>query len=205
MKKRGILRRITIYFLNGLLIVLPIAVTVYLVHYVYRWLNELGLKWIIKAQIGWDFPGIGVIVVLLLIFCIGVIGRLWITKRLIALIETLINKVPLIKGLYNTLKEMIHSFIGEKKSFDQVVLVSVGPTKRLGFLTVKEPIFTVKDGKEYVGVYFPHSMQVSGDLHWVERERVEEVDLSVDEALKIILSAGVSGKMNKAPIEGIEP
>ncbi|RAL25722.1 DUF502 domain-containing protein [Thermoflavimicrobium daqui] len=205
MKQSHIFRRVAIYFFNGLLIILPIAGTFFLVNYVYRWLNELGLKWLIKAKIVWDFPGIGIIIITLFILLVGIIGRLWIFRQLLRLFEILINQVPLIKGLYNTLKEIIQSFIGEKKSFDQVVLVTVGPTKRLGFLTVKEPIFHTADGKEYLGVYFPHSMQVSGDLHWIEREFIEEIDLSVDEALKIILSAGVSGKNNKAPAQGVEP
>jgi uncharacterized membrane protein len=191
MKKKGIFGRITIYFFNGLLIILPIAVTIYLIQWVYGWLNNLGLKWLLK--VGIDFPGAGIIVVLSVILLIGILGRFWITKRLFAMIEAIIQKVPMVKDLYNIVQEILQSFIGDKKTFDQVVLVKVGETSRLGFLTVDKPLVT-KDGQSYIGVYFPHSMQVSGDLHWVEKEKIEEVNISVDEALKMIISAGMTGK-----------
>lgn len=194
MKQVGIMKRLSIYFLNGLLVMLPIAGTIYLLNYVYQLVNGWGENWLEKAAIKWQFPGIGLVTVIFLVLLIGFGARLWFTKKLLETVEAIIERIPLVKGLYGTLKDTIHSFIGEKKSFDTVVFVTVADSKRIGFLTVKEPVFTTKDGKEYVGVYFPQSLQVSGDLHWFEKEQVEVIDLSVDEALRLILSAGVAGK-----------
>jgi uncharacterized membrane protein len=108
--------------------------------------------------------------------------------------ERLIERIPVVKGLYGILRDTIQSFFGEQKSFDTVVFVRIGESRRLGFLTVKKPCFQTQDGKRYVGVYFPQSLQVSGDLHWYEESQIDVLDMEVDEALQLILSAGVAGK-----------
>lgn len=197
------MRRLSIYFFNGLLVILPIAGTIYLLHYAYQLVNGWGLKWLYKLiPHHWQFPGMGLLAVLLLILLIGFIARLWVTKKILAIMEFIIGKIPLVKGLYHTLKDAIHSILGEKKSFDTVVFVDVAGTKRMGFLTVKEPRFVTKDGVEYVGVYFPQSLQFSGDLHWYRKEEIEVLDLDVDEALQLILSGGVAGKSDGSiPLE----
>ncbi|MDN4593427.1 DUF502 domain-containing protein [Polycladomyces subterraneus] len=191
MKQWRVMKRLTVYFLNGLLVVLPLAGTVYLLRYVYQLLNGWGMIWLPDRL---EFPGLGVLVVIGFVLLVGFLARLWVTKKLLDWMESIIQRLPLIKGIYSTLKDTIHSFFGEKKSFDTVVFVTVAGTKRIGFLTVKEPCFTTRDGKEYVGVYFPQSLQFAGDLHWFERSEIEVLDLPVDEALRMVLSAGVAGK-----------
>jgi len=197
------MKRFSLYFFNGLLVILPIAGTIYLLHYAYQLLNGWGLKWLYRfIPLKWQFPGMGLLAVLLLILLTGFIAQLWVTKKLLALMEFIIGKIPLVKGLYHTLKDAIHSILGEKKSFDTVVFVDVAGTKRMGFLTVKEPRFVTKDGQEYVGVYFPQSLQFAGDLHWYRKEDIEILDIDVDEALQLILSGGVAGKKNRSiPLE----
>ncbi|MFC7441351.1 DUF502 domain-containing protein [Laceyella putida] len=191
MRRSGLMKRMSIYFLNGILVFLPIALTVYLVHYIYQLLNNIGMAWAEKL-LPWSFPGMGLLFVVILILLVGFLAKLWLTKKLFDMIEAVLDKIPLVKDLYGTLKDTIHSFIGEKKSFDTVVFVHLGGSRKLGFLTVKTPAFRTGDGKEYVGVYFPQSYQFAGDLHWYEREQVEELDMSVDEALRLIISGGVT-------------
>lgn len=195
MKRVRPVKQLSIYFLNGLLVILPIAGTIYLLNYVYQLVNGWGTSLLPSGGPAWllDIPGLGLGLIILFVILIGFLARLWITKKLLEMVETIIRRVPLVKGIYNTLKDTISSFIGEKRAFDTVVFVTVAGSKRMGFLTVKEPCFRTADGKEYVGVYFPQSMQFAGDLHWFERSEVEVLDLSVDEALQMILSAGVAG------------
>lgn len=196
---KRLMRKLSITFLNGLLVLVPFAGTIYLLHYLYQLLNGLGNTWLKTFPVSLDYPGMGILTVVLIVFVIGIFARLWITKQFLMAMEVVIEQIPLVKGLYGTLKDTMNSFIGEKKSFDTVVFVSVADSKRIGFLTVKKPTFTTKDGKEYVGVYFPQSLQVSGDLHWFEKERIEVIDLTVDEALRLVISAGVAGKKDKTP------
>ncbi|SHE78902.1 Uncharacterized membrane protein [Seinonella peptonophila] len=192
---RTIGRQISICFFNGLLVSLPIVGTIYLLNYAYQLLNDLGLKWLIAfLPKTWQFPGSGLLFILILVCLIGFFARLWITKILLEWFEGFIKKIPLVKGLYGVLRDTMQSFLGEKRSFDTVVLVEHGNGKRMGFLTVKKAMFLSQDGKEYVGVYFPQSLQVSGDLYWCERGKVEILDMPVDEALQLILSAGIAGQ-----------
>ena len=189
MQGSGVFRRLTLMFTSGLLVILPLAGTVYLLRYVYRLVNGWGLALLPENL---RFPGLGLLVVVGLVLFIGFLARIWLTRKVFDFIDRLIHRLPFIKGVYGTLKDTIHSLFGEKKSFDTVVLVPVAGTRRIGFLTVKEPCFKTSDGKKYVGVYLPQSMQFAGDLHWFEREEIEVLDLSVEEAMRIILSAGVS-------------
>lgn len=189
MQGSGVFRRLTLMFTSGLLVILPLAGTVYLLRYVYQLINGWGLA-LLPEDI--RFPGLGLLVVVGLVLFIGFLARIWLTRKVFDFVDRLIQRLPFIKGVYGTLKDTIHSLFGEKKSFDTVVFVPVAGTRRIGFLTVKEPCFKTADGKEYVGVYLPQSMQFAGDLHWFEREEIEVLDLSVDEAMRIILSAGVS-------------
>ncbi|MBD1371023.1 DUF502 domain-containing protein [Hazenella sp. IB182357] len=188
------MKRLSLYFFNGLLVILPLALTIYLLHYFFNLINGWGVYWLGSFPDQWKFPGIGMITIILFVLFVGFLTRIWVTKKLIDWIEGLIGRVPLVKSLFQPLKDTITSLFGEKKSFDTVVLVPLADSKRLGFLTVKTPIFNTHDGKEYVGVYFPQSMQFAGDLHWYLREQVEVIDITVDEALRILISAGVAKK-----------
>jgi uncharacterized membrane protein len=197
------MRRIGIYFLNGLLVILPLAGTVYLLSYAYQLINGWGVAWLFRAiPQQWHFPGMGLLAIVLLVMVVGFIAQFWITKKFLALLEWIIGKIPLVKGLYGTLKDTILSFLGDQKSFDTVVLVPLGGSMRLGFLTVKEARFTTEDGQEYLGVYFPQSLQFAGDLHWYKKEDVQVLDMHVDEALQLIVSAGVAGKKNSTLQDG---
>lgn len=177
--------------MNGLLIILPAMITFLILQYIYRVMNHWGLYWL-HIPPKWQFPGLGLLLLILMIILLGVIAQLWIARKLVSKIDSMIERIPLVKEIYVTLKDTLHAILGEKKSFDTVVLVSTNECKRMGFLTVKKPIFTTTDNKEYLGVYFPQSMQIAGDLYWVEKEKVEFLKISVEEALRTILSAGVA-------------
>lgn len=200
MKQKGIINRLTIYFMNGLVIILPAMLTFLFFRYIYSVINHWGIYWL-QIPKGWQFPGLGLLLLILMIILVGAITQLWIARKLVEKIEGFVERIPLVKELYVTLKDTLHAIMGEKKSFDNVVLVATDSCKRMGFLTVKHPIFKTADNKEYLGVYFPQSMQLSGDLYWVEKEKVEFLEISVEEALRIILSAGVASNKN-AVIKG---
>lgn len=186
--------------MNGLLVLLPAMITFLIFRYIYRLMNQWGIYWL-HIPPKWQFPGLGLVLLTIMIILVGVITQLWIARKLVGKIESFVERIPLVKELYVTLKDTLNAILGEKKSFDTVVLVSTGSYKRMGFLTVKKPIFKTSDNKEYLGVYFPQSMQIAGDLYWVEKESIEFLKISVEEALRTILSAGVASN-KKAIIKG---
>ncbi|MEG6523280.1 DUF502 domain-containing protein [Desulfotomaculum sp. 1211_IL3151] len=187
------MRKISIYFVKGLLVLLPLLGTFYILAFTYDKISGVGSA-ILYPLVGRDLPGIDFIFVILMVTLLGMVANWWISKKILALIEGFICSMPGVKNIYNTLKDALKSLVGDKKKFDTVALVKLGEnTHRLGFLTIKESPLKDKDGGELVGVYFPQTLQVAGDMYWVPKESVLIVDIPVDQALRLIISGGATG------------
>lgn len=186
----SILRQILKFFFQGLIILGPFAVTVYCVIFVIENMDDLipeSLKY---------FPGIGIILVFLFIGIIGYLGeRFFLTKWLIHIFDSIIEKIPGIKFIYTSTKDVISSFVGDKKKFNHPVWVRVRETPemwRIGFLTQGK--LTYKSMEDKVAVYLPHSYAISG---WVIITKAEHIipitDMNASEAMKFAVSGGVTG------------
>ncbi len=188
------MKKLSIYFVKGLLMLLPLLGTFYILAFIYSQVAGIGnaiLYPIVKQELPW---GVDFIFVIAVVCLIGMIANWWISKKILKLIEGFIYQMPGVKNIYNTIKDALKSLAGDEKKFDTVVLVNLNETvSRLGFLTVKECSFRDKLGRELVGVYFPQTMQVSGDMYWVPKEFVTVVDTPVDQALRLIISGGATG------------
>ncbi|ABO51251.1 protein of unknown function DUF502 [Desulforamulus reducens MI-1] len=187
------MRKLSIYFAKGLLVLLPIIGTFYILAFIYAKISGIGNA-ILFPLVGRNLPGIDFVFVVLMVCIIGLIANWWISKKILALIEGFICSMPGVKNIYNTLKDALKSLAGDKKKFDTVALVRLNDiTYRLGFLTVKDSPFQDQDGRELVGVYFPQTLQVAGDMYWVPRDSVTIVNIPVDQALRLIISGGATG------------
>lgn len=187
------MKKLSIYFVKGLLVLLPLLGTFYILAFIYSKIAGIGNA-ILFPLVGRELPGIDFVFVVAAVCLVGLIANWWISKKILALIEDFIYKMPGVKNIYTTIKDALKSLVGDKKKFDTVVLVSLNDRAyRLGFLTVKEALFKDESGRELVGVYFPQTLQVAGDLYWVPKESVTVVDIPVDQALKLIISGGASG------------
>lgn len=187
------MRKISIYFVKGLLVLLPLLGTFYILAFVYSKIAGLGNA-ILYPLVGKELPGVDFVFVVAVVCLIGLVANWWISRKILDLIEKFICTMPGVKNIYNTIKDALKSLAGDKKKFDTVVLVSLNDTVyRLGFLTVKESPFRDKSGRELVGVYFPQTLQVAGDMYWVPRESVRIMDIPVDQALRLIISGGATG------------
>ncbi|AQS60094.1 DUF502 domain-containing protein [Desulforamulus ferrireducens] len=188
------MRKLSLYFAKGLLVLLPLLGTVYILAFIYSKIAGVGnaiLYPIVKRELPW---GVDFIFVIMAVCLIGMVANWWISKKILQIIEDIICRMPGIKNIYNTIKDTLKSLTGEEKKFDTVVLVNLtDDICRLGFLTVKASSLRDKEGRELVGVYFPQTMQVSGDMYWVPRELVTVVDMPVDQALRLIISGGATG------------
>ncbi len=175
--------------LSGLMVIVPLGLTLYVLYLVYQWLDSLSS--FIPLP---EFPGSGIIYIVLIISLIGFISQWWIGKKGIALIEAIITRFPVVKTLYLMTKQTMSSLAGEKRAFSKVVLYKEQEdVMRIGFLTT-EDVHQFELGHEYVAVYFPHGLQVSGELRLLPRHRLIFVDTPVEEALQFCLSAGVAAK-----------
>ena len=136
---------------------------------------------------------------------IGFIASHFLGKKFFGLIDKTLAKMPLIKLLYNSLKDMISAFAGEKKSFDKPVLVTIDKedgAKLVGFVTRQSLEFLGLN--DHVAVYFPQSYNFAGNVLIFPANKVKSIDVDSSEVMAFIVSAGVSGPKQLLKDEGTE-
>jgi uncharacterized membrane protein len=173
-------------FLRGCLVVVPIVATLYAVYFVVRTLDGL---------LGLRVPGLGFAVAIALITLIGALASNVIGKKLLALPDQLLARLPFVKLIYTSLRDFMAALVGERRSFDRPVLVALDDAglKAVGFIT-REDLSALGLGlSDHVGVYFPQSINFAGQLLLVPRTRVQALDLPAHTILPVIVSGGMAG------------
>lgn len=186
------MKRISGYFLQGILLVAPVAITIYILYTILNtvdgWLIEN-----IEPILGFYIPGLGIIILFVFLTVLGFIGQTAVFKPLKRIAGRIILKVPVLNLLYTSLNDLFSAFVGKEKKFNVPVKVHFNKENnlwKLGFIT-KE---SLKEFKltDMVAIYFPHSYNFSGELYLVPAERVEKLDLSPTDVMKFVVSAGVT-------------
>jgi uncharacterized membrane protein len=173
------------YFMRGLLLVVPFALTIYII--------SLALNFI-DGLIGIKFPGLGIAILLTSITFFGYLGSTLLVKSAFDLTESLITKLPFISTIYYSLKELTSAFVGNTKKFDKPVLVIINKEARLhklGFVTQQDLRAMNLPGS--IAVYVPHSYNFSGDLFILPKDSVTPISVASTEIMKFIVSGGVAG------------
>ena len=173
-------------FLQGLLILSPIVLTAYVIYTVFDSVDRL---------IPWVPRGLGFLVIISLVSVVGYLGtRFFIGRMLFDAFDYLLEHIPGIKFIYTSIKDIMGSFVGDKRRFNEPVWVRIHqspPTWRIGFLTQKDMTYLGMPGK--VAVYLPHSYAVSGYVILTEREFIIPInDMSPAEAMKFAVSGGIT-------------
>lgn len=181
------------YFLQGLLLITPVTITVWAVYKLFSWVDDI-LKDYITGLLGVEIPGLGFILLLLSITFIGLLGSTIIFTPIWSYFDKLMSKAPLIKLIYTGIKDLVSAFVGQKKRFTEPVLVRISSTtdmEKLGFITNKD-LSTIGLSTDKVAVYLPHSYAWSGNLVIVPAKHVRPIDASTADVMKFIISAGVT-------------
>ncbi|WP_066047822.1 DUF502 domain-containing protein [Robertmurraya korlensis] len=183
-------------FVNGILTIVPIILVIYVTYKTFMFLDGL-LGGFLKQYFKESYvPGIGILATLLLITILGFLSTKFITGTIFRIIDRLLEKIPFVKTIYSVIKDTVHSFLGEKKSFSKVALVRLPGTnmKSLGFVTSEELQAFYEPLKEYIAVYVPQTFQVAGFTFLIPKEDVEFIDVKPEDAMKFILSGGMTSK-----------
>ena len=181
------------YFVQGLLIIVPIGISVYILVFIFLKIGSLFNYFGVTVNPYVD-PIIGAAAVLTFILITGMLGSTILVRPLLLVLDRVAEKTPLFKTVYSSLKDLMSAFVGNKKKFSQPVMVTVNKEnniQQLGFITqtdLKE--LGVKEGK--IAVYIPMSYSFSGNLIIVPKESVQALDASPSETLKFIVSGGIS-------------
>jgi len=191
-------------FLQGLLAILPVVLTIYILY----WLavsaeSILGKAIRLVLPEKFYLPGMGVLASFLVILAIGILLKLWLFRKIFHWGEKIIEELPLIKFLYSSIRDLTSFFDSSKnKNFNKVVMVTLikDDIKIMGLVTREDfeglPEKIYKDDK--VAVFLPWSYQMGGFTIMVSKSKLEPIELSVDQALKFMLTAGVSTEKEKA-------
>lgn len=173
------------YFLRGLLVVVPLLATVYLLYRFFLWFDAL-------LPIEARYPGVGALIIVLAVTIIGFLASTLVARKLVELIELLFNRLPLVGLIYSSLKDMLTAFVGDKRKFDTPVLVRINQEgiSRIGFVTQKDFLASHDNSDMLVGVYLPHSYNFSGNFYLVPSQLISSLDLSATEAMKLVVSGG---------------
>ncbi|WAH38916.1 DUF502 domain-containing protein [Alicyclobacillus dauci] len=186
-----VVRGIAKHFGIGLATVLPFAFAIWVVVFVVNQID--GLVGFYVPWTGVHIPGLGFVLVLCCITAIGLLSRIYISRVLFSWADALFTRIPVVKSLYTTAKELLQNVIGRRRAFQEPVLVE-WPDERalvLGFITGEHlPNGMDPDGTR-VSVYLPNAFQFAGATVIVLRDRVRPCGMTVEEALKFSLSAGL--------------
>ncbi|MFW5761801.1 MAG: DUF502 domain-containing protein [Cyclobacteriaceae bacterium] len=177
--------RVFRYFFRGLLFIVPLALTVYILIESIQWLDGL---------IPVNIPGLGLLIILVTVTFFGYLGSTLLVKPFFDIMERLIIKLPLANIIYTSLKDLMVAFVGDKRKFNQAVLVIMNADcgiHKLGFITQDDLTHLGMPGK--VAVYLPHSYNFSGNLFIVPRENIIPLDAPGADVMKFIVSGGVAG------------
>jgi len=172
------------YFLRGLVVVVPLALTLYVCTVIFTTIDSwLGLR----------IRGVGFVLALVLITLVGFMASGLITRSLIAALDRTFERLPFVRLLYSSAKDMLNAFVGEKRRFDKPVLVSLsadGSVKILAFLT-SDSLGTL-GLVDQVTVYMPQSYGFAGHILVVPANRVERIDADAADVMAFIISGGVT-------------
>jgi uncharacterized membrane protein len=181
-------------FINGILTIVPIILVIYVIYKTFLFLDGL-LGNTLKPYLKEDYiPGIGLLSTLILITVLGWMSTKYFSGKIISWIDILLDKIPVVKTIYSVIKDTVQSFLGEKKSFSKVALVVIPGTemRSLGFITSEQLEDFFSPLKNHVAVYIPQTFQVAGFTFLIPKEQVEIIDVKPEEAMKFILSGGMT-------------
>jgi len=180
------------YFIQGLLYLVPITLTIWVIMSVFYYLDGI-TKPFETEYLGFEVPGLGLVILAIFIVFVGFLGSTIIFRPFLSILEKLINKAPLIKDIYSAIQDLLSAFVGNKKKFNQPVLVTMNETglKRIGFVT-RKGMQKMGVTDDQVVVYLPFSYGVMGMVVIVKKEMIENIDQSATDAMKFIVSGGVT-------------
>ena len=181
----------------GFITLLPVVLTIYLLVWLAISSEQVmggALQWLLPELI--YFPGLGMIVGLLLVFLVGLLMRAIFVRQLFAFGEEVLYHLPLVKTVYRVMRDLFDFFSPKKEGFGQVVIVNFNGMEMIGFITQED---TGRLPEEFQNpdsalVYLPMSYMVGGFTLMVPRRDIKPSQMSMDEAMRFVLTAGITGK-----------
>jgi len=182
--------------IKGLLIVLPIALSVLIVIWavttVDSWLNVNNILGVDPhTGASRNIPGLGLVLVISIILAAGIFVTYFVTEPMYNWFQRVMNRLPILKFIYSSIKDLTEAFVGDEKKFNTPVIVEVeGDMKRIGFLTQSDLSAIGLPGESIV--YFPFSYSFAGQVYVVKNDKIKMLEMSAADTMKLVVSGGVT-------------
>jgi uncharacterized membrane protein len=201
------MRRLWNTFLKGLAAVLPVGLTIYVVYWIAKTAESIlggPLRTLLPSDRYW--PGLGLLVAFLFVLAIGVLVDAYIVRRLFRFGESVLARIPLVKTIFGAFKDFSRFLPagGKGRDLRRVVLWRVGTAQLIGFVTEEQvsPRLFGAAAQDLVAVYFPMSYQIGGYTLYLTKDELVETELSVEEAMRLVLIGGVTSQERTAAGNG---
>lgn len=188
------------YIITGLLIWVPLGITIFVIKLLVDLMDKtmvlLPPAWRPEAIFGFDIPGLGIVLSAMIVFITGFFLTNFAGKRLIKLWESILDRIPLVRSIYSSVKQVTQTILSsDSNTFNEVLLIEY-PRKGLWTLCFKTSdspeSFTKKTNKDLITVFIPTTPNpTSGFIIFVDRNDVKKIDIDVEDALKLVMSLGV--------------
>jgi uncharacterized membrane protein len=195
MKKTQNYQRTIQYFLQGLLILGPVSITVYFIYIVFDKIDN-----ILRPAI--NIPGLGFVIIIGFILLVGYLSSFFVMGRILSILNRFLEKTPGIKLLYSFIRDFFEAFAGNKKKFTHNVLACVDDTDvwRIGFITQED--MSIFGMENYVAVYLPMAYSVAGNVYIVPKERVRPItSIGAAQSMKFAVSGGVTQTVSDSIVD----
>lgn len=191
------IKSISTTLLTGFITLLPIVLTIYLLFWLGVSSEQVmggALRWVLPEAI--YFPGLGTIAGLAVVFFVGLMMKAIFVRQLFAFGEQILYKLPLIKTIYRVMHDLFEFFSPKKEGFGQVVIVNIRGIEMIGFITQEDDSRLPEAFRkpESVLVYIPMSYMIGGFTLLIPRSEITPCKMSMDEAMRFVLTAGITGK-----------
>jgi len=183
--------------LTGFITLLPMVLTIYLLYWLGISSEEIlgnALRYVLP--INTYFPGLGMFAGLTVVFIVGLMMNAYLVRKLFSLGEEVLYRLPLIKSVYRAFRDFFDFFSPNKEGLSQVVAITINGMELVGFVTQEDqerlpPSFSNRDS---VLVYLPMSYMVGGYTILIPRNEIRPLQMTRDEAMRFVLTAGITGK-----------
>ena len=186
------MKRLTSYFLQGLVFLAPISITIYVIYLVFEFADNLSQK-VLSTLIDREIPGLGILVMLVFLTVLGYIGQTVIARPFKAFFQKIIHKIPLLELIYSAIKDFFSAFVGKDKKFNKPVMFKINlddSANRIGFITNQN--LAAFDALDMVAVYVPFSYTFTGETYLVSKGAIKLIDAPASEVMKFLVAGGVA-------------
>ena len=186
------MKKLTSYLLQGLLYLAPISITIYVFYLVFEFSDNVSQE-VFSRFIGREIPGLGILVMLLLLTVLGYLGQTIIARPFKVFFSKIIRTIPLLELIYSAIKDFFSAFVGKDKKFNKPVMFKINPgdnANRIGFITNEK--LEAFGTKELVAVYVPFSYTFTGETYLVSKDAIKPIEAPASEVMKFLVAGGVA-------------